>query len=92
MRLSVGGWEVGQGQGWEADVYRAVLFKDGGLEDIHPSLSLPQFPWVESELVKMLPARPLPITENTDPVRRDCVPKAGAASPGLPPALALPKC
>lgn len=76
MRLSVGGWEVGQGQGWEADVYLAALLKDGGLEDIDPSLSLPQFPWAESGLVEMLPARPLPVTENTDPARRDCVPKA----------------
>ena len=33
-------------------LYVAALSEGGGPEDIGPSFSLPQFPWVESRLVK----------------------------------------
>ena len=42
------------GAGLEAGVYLTALLKGGVLEDINPGLSLSQFPWMESGLVKML--------------------------------------
>lgn len=84
MRLSVGGWEVGPGQGWEADVYLAVLLKDGGPEDIHPAFPSLSFPrWKGG---------PLPIPGDTDPARHAYVLKAGVASPCILPVLSPPRC
>lgn len=67
MRLSVGGCEVGQGQGRAAAVYLTAPSNTAGLEEIHLLLSLPQFPQVGTgaEPVEMLVMRPRRVGETT---------------------------
>lgn len=54
------------GTGLGGQCLSSCSLEGGGLEDINPSLFLPQFPWVESGLVKMLVVRPLRVSGNTD--------------------------